>query len=297
LDDLRDIAHFVEVARTRNFSQAAARLGVPSSTLSRRIAELEAGLGTQLLVRTTRRVDLTEAGALFLSRCEEIVEAARGARAELTELTRRPRGTLRISLTPDFGATFLAPVIAAFCANHPEITLQLDLNPRRADIMGEGIDVAIRIGLPSEPYLFARKLITARRGLYASPTYLKAIGSPEVPQDLGQHRCLSVSTGEPAPWVLHRGHQTEEVVVHGPVQANAPGMVLRLATAGLGIAAADEVMAASYLDRGDLLPVLPDWSIRPVPVYAVTATKVHPVKTRLFLDFVQKALKGFGVAE
>lgn len=157
---------------------AAARTGVPSSTLSRRIAELEAGLGTQLLVRTTRRVDLTEAGALFLSRCQEIVEAARGAQAELSDLARRPRGTLRISLTQDFGTTFLAPVIAAFCTSHPEIALQLDLSPHRADIMAEGVDVAIRVGLPREPYLFARKLIMARRGLYASPAYLDAAGAP-----------------------------------------------------------------------------------------------------------------------
>jgi DNA-binding transcriptional LysR family regulator len=296
LDDLRDIAHFVEVARTRNFSQAAARLGVPASTLSRRIAELEAGLGTQLLVRTTRRVDLTEAGALFLSRCEEIVEAARGARAELSELTRRPRGTLRISVTPDFATTFLAPVIVEFCERHPEIDLHLDLNPRRADIMAEGVDVAIRIGMPREPYLFARKLITARRGLYASPAYLAAAGTPLTPLDLAVHRCLSVSSGEPLPWVLHRGDATEEISVRGPVQANAPGIVLRLAAAGLGIAAADEVMASPYLAQGDLVAVLPDWSIRPVPIYAVTATKVHPVKTKLFLDFVQTALKAFGVA-
>jgi DNA-binding transcriptional LysR family regulator len=297
LDDLRDIAHFVEVGRTRNFGQAAARLGVPASTLSRRIAELEAGLGTQLLVRTTRRVDLTEAGALFLSRCEEIVEAARGARTELSDLTRRPRGTLRISLTPDFGTTFLAPVIAAFCARHPEIELHLDLNPHRADIMAEGIDVAIRIGLPREPYLFARKLIVARRGLYASPGYLAAEGAPQTPGDLANHRCLSVSLTEPAPWVLHKGQEIDEVVIRGPVQANSPGMVLRLAAAGLGIAAADEVMASPYLPRGELVPVLPDWSIRPVPIYAVTATKAHPVKTKLFLEFVQKALKDFGVAD
>lgn len=225
------------------------------------------------------------------------MEAARGARAELSDLALRPRGILRISLTPDFGATFLAPAIVAFCTSHPEIALHLDLNPHRADIMAEGIDVAIRIGMPTEPYLFARKLITARRGLYASPAYLAEVGTLHAPQDLGLHRCLSVSAGEPAPWVLHRGDQTEEVVVHGPVQANSPGMILRLAAAGLGIAAADEVMAASHLARGDLVPVLPDWSIRPVLIYAVTATKVHPVKTRIFLDFVQKALKGFGVAE
>lgn len=296
MDDLRDITHFVEVARLRNFTQAADRLGVPPSTLSRRIAELEAGLGTQLLVRTTRRVDLTEAGALFLSRCEEIVEAARGARAELSELTRRPRGTLRVSLTPDFGTTFLAPVIAAFCARHPEIELNLDLSPRRADILAEGVDVAIRIGMPTEPYLFARKLITARRGLYASPAYLATSGTPQSPEDLAVHRCLSVSVGEPALWVLHRGDQTREVAVHGPVRANAPGMVLRLAVAGLGIAAADEIMAASLVASGQLVTVLPDWSIRPVSIYAVTATKVHPVKTRLFLDFVQIALRDFGVA-
>lgn len=297
LDDLRDIAHFVEVARTRNFSQAALRLGVPASTLSRRITELEGGLGTQLLVRTTRRVDLTEAGALFLSRCEDLVEAARAARTELSELSRRPRGTLRISLTPDFGTTFLAPVIAQFCQQHPEIELHLDLSPRRADILAEGVDVALRIGMPREPYLFSRKLITAQRGLYASPAYLAAKGVPDAPRDLAQHRCLSVSTGEVAPWVLHRGSETQEIPVHGPVQANVPGMVLRLAVAGLGIAAADEVMASPFLASAALVPVLPDWSILPVTIHAVTATKVYPVKTRLFLDFVQKALRQVGGSE
>lgn len=293
MDDLRDITHFVEVARLRNFTQAAGRLGVPPSTLSRRIAELEAGLGTQLLVRTTRRVDLTEAGALFLSRCEDIVEAARGARAELSELTRRPRGLLRVSMTPDFGTTFLAPVIAGFCARYPEIDLRLDLNTLRADILAEGVDVAIRIGMPREPYLFARKLITAQRGLYASPDYLAGSGMPATPQDLRRHRCLSVSSGDPEPWVLHRGDRTEEIAVQGPVQVNAPGMVLRLAAAGLGIAAADEIMASGLLATGQLTPVLPDWSIRPVAVYAVTPTKAHPAKTRLFLDFVQAALRAF----
>ena len=296
MDDLRDIVHFVEVARSRSFSQAAARLGLPPSTLSRRIAELEAGLGTQLLVRTTRRVDLTEAGALFLSRCEEIVEAARGARAELSELTRRPRGTLRLSVTPDFATTFLPPVIAAFCARYPEIELHLDLSPRRADILIEGVDVAIRIGMPTEPYLFTRKLMVAHRGLFASPAYLAACGHPKSPQDLLEHSCLSVSMGDPAPWVLHRDDATEEVAVRGPVQANAPVMVLRLAVAGLGIAAADEVMASPHLERGDLVPVLVDWSIRPVPIYAVTATSAHPVKTRLFLDFVQSSLRDIGGA-
>lgn len=294
MDDLRDIANFVEVARTRNFGQAAARLGVPPSTLSRRIAELEAGLGTQLLVRTTRRVDLTEAGALFLSRCEDIVEAARGARAELAELTRKPRGVLRVSLTPDFGTTFLAPVIAVFSNRHPEIELHFDLNTHRADILAEGVDVAIRIGMPREPYLYARKLITARRGLFASPVYLSARGHPDLPGDLSNHSCLSVSLGEPAPWVLHRADRTEEVPVRGSLRANSPGMVLRLAAEGLGIASADEVMASSYLQEGRLVPVLPSWSISPVPVYAVTATKAHPIKTRLFLEAIQAELARYG---
>ncbi|WP_297508477.1 LysR family transcriptional regulator [uncultured Caulobacter sp.] len=294
MDELRDIASFVEVARARNFGRAAARLGVPASTLSRRIAELEAGLGAQLLVRTTRRVDLTEAGALFLSRCEDIVEAARGARAELSELVHRPRGTLRVSVTPDFATAFLALVVVDFCKRHPEIDLRLDLSPRRADLLADGVDVAIRIGTPQEPYLFARKLISARRGLYASPAYLAAAGAPLTPIDLTRHQCLSVSSGQAEPWVLRRGEERAEIPVRGPVQANAPGIILRLAAGGLGIAAADEVMASAYLARGELVTVLPDWSIRPVPIHAVTATKVYPVKTRLFLEFVQAALKGFG---
>jgi DNA-binding transcriptional LysR family regulator len=159
--------------------------------------------------------------------------------------------------------------------------------------MAEGVDVAIRIGLPTEPYLFARKLITAQRSLFASPAYLAGSGTPETPQALLKHRCLSVSTGDPAPWILHQGDRTEEVAVHGPVQVNAPGMVLRLAAEGLGIAAADEIMASGLVATGQLSRVLPDWSIRPVSVFAVTATRLRPAKTRLFLDFVQASLTRF----
>lgn len=294
MDDLRDIAQFVEVARARSFSRAAAALGLPPSTLSRRISELEASLGTQLLLRTTRRVDLTEAGALFLSHCAPIIDAARTARAELATLSRRPRGSLRVSLTADFGTTFLAPIIATFCRSYPEIEVHLDLSPRRADLMSDGVDVAFRIGMPQEPYLYTRKLVTAGRGLLASPAYLAEQPAPTSPEELSLHACLFLSgqSGEQR-WVLHQDADAREVTVQGQIQANTPGMVLRLAQEGMGIAVADEVMAAPYLQAGLLVRVLPDWVIAPVTIYSVTASRVLPTKTRLFIDHVQAALKRF----
>ena len=136
MDDLRDITLFADMARARSFSAAAARLTLPASTLSRRIAELQRGWGTKFLHRTTRRVDLTEAGTLFLARCEQIVAAARHTRQDLCDLTQTPRGTLHLSVTPDFGTSFLAPMLASFGKTHPGLGLHLGLSPARVDMLG-----------------------------------------------------------------------------------------------------------------------------------------------------------------
>lgn len=294
MDSLRDVVHFVEVARARSFVRAAETLGVPTSTLSRRIAEHEAAIGAKLFNRTTRRVELTEAGILYLARCEQIVEAARAAREEIQNLHRRPRGLLRVSMSPDFGATFLAPVIATFRGLYPDIALQLDLSPRQVDLLGEGFDLAVRMGVPADPTLVGRRLVYARRGLYASPDFLARTAVPRVPGDLSDLECLAVGpSAYAARWILRRGTDTQEVQISGRVIANTPGMVLQLAASGLGIAAVDATMAAPLVRSRRLKQILPDWEIAPVPVYVLTPSQVDTLKVRVFIDHLCYSLKKY----
>ncbi|OYU46862.1 MAG: LysR family transcriptional regulator [Rhizobiales bacterium PAR1] len=292
MNELQDIANFVEVARTGSFTRAALTLGMPGSTLSRRIAELEKSLGIKLFHRTTRRVDLTEAGRLYLSRCEPLMDDARSARAELLEMIAIPRGQLRVSMSPDFGTTYLGPAIASFLRLYPEITLQLDLSPRRVEIVAEGYDLAIRIGAPSEPHLVVRKLINASRSLYASPRFLELAPILKAPADLAKLACIRVdSQGDDGQWILRRDEAIEKVTVRGQVFANNPRMVLQLAAEGLGVVIADDVMAESMVKTGQLVRVLPGWDVPPVPIYLVTASKSLPTKTRLFVNHLHEALK------
>jgi DNA-binding transcriptional LysR family regulator len=210
------------------------------------------------------------------------------------DLQATPKGRVAVSLTPDFGTGFLAPVIASFCALHPLIDLRLDLTPRRVDLVEEGIDVSFRMGTPRDVAHLVRKLIDARRGVFASPGLLGRHPPLCDPDGLRSMPCLSVGGAEADTWVFRRGEEQRVVAVEGRVAANTPGMVLHLAAEGVGVAAADEMMAASFVESGRLTRVLADWSIAPVPIYAVTASRLQPLRVRLFIDHVQSALRRFG---
>jgi DNA-binding transcriptional LysR family regulator len=297
VDDLRDLILFVEVAERRSFTAAARHLDVPASTLSRRIAALEKRMGIRLLHRSTRGVDVTDAGALLLQRGRQIADEAVAVRNEVMDLQATPKGRVAVSLNPDFGTGFLAPVVASFCALYPRIDLRLDLTPRRVDLVEEGIDVSFRVGMPHDPTYLARKLIDARRSVFASQGFLDARPPLTDPDDLRALPCLSVGGSEgPVTWVFRRGADRRDVTVEGPVVANTPGMVLHLAAEGVGVAAADEIMAAPLVESGRLVHILADWSIAPVPIYAVTASKLQPLRVRLFIEHVRAALRRFAPA-
>ena len=178
---LGNLELFVAVGRTRSFSRAAQSLGLPTSTVSRRIAELERSLKLQLFVRTTRRVELTEVAHRLLDRCESIVEAAREARAEVLGLAAHPNGLLRISIEADVGSVLIAPTIAELAQRFPEIIVELDLSPRRVDLIAEGFDFAIRLGALPDSSLVVRQIASLKVGLYAAPSYLKRRGTPRSP--------------------------------------------------------------------------------------------------------------------
>ncbi|MGM9428950.1 LysR family transcriptional regulator [Hydrogenophaga sp. MI9] len=289
---LNDMALFVEVARTMSFRRAAEALGMPNSTLSRRVSALEKAIGLRLLHRTTRKLELTEAGQLYYERSQRIVQEARLAHEQLGELLAQPSGVLRASLPVDFASTYLAPLIAEFSRLYPGIRFEFDLTPRRVDLVSEPFDVAIRMGESQDSSLVARLLARLPTHLYASPAYLQRAGEPRSPDELAGHECICFRSGKPPVWKLFRVGETVpvEVAVSGRFQLNSVGMMRQLAVQGLGVVGLADAMADDDVATGRLRRVLPDWQGPSAPVYAITETRLLPAKTQRFIEFLRDRL-------
>lgn len=285
---LNDIALFVEVAKTLNFRRAAEVVGMPSSTLSRRIKALEKAIGLRLLHRTTRRIELTEAGQLYYERCRRIVDEARLAHEQLGELLAEPSGVLRASLPVDFATIFLAPLLAEFAERYPRISFELDLTPRRVDLVTEPFDLAIRMGELTNSSLIARQLASLPVYLYASPRYLERAGEPDHPEDLRRHTCLGFPKG--GAWTLHNPAERVEIAVGGRFVVNSVGLIRRLALLDQGVILLSEQVVIEDVAHGQLRRVLPAWQGTPVPVYALTETRLLPAKTQRFIEFLRERL-------
>ncbi|MBD8213381.1 LysR family transcriptional regulator [Erwinia persicina] len=287
---LNDMALFVEVARARSFRKAAEAVGMPNSTLSRRISALEKAIGLRLLHRTTRKIELTEAGQLYYARSKPIVEEARLVHEQLGEMLEQPGGTLRISLPVDFATLYLTPLIADFAAHYPGIRFEFDLTPRRVDLVTEPFDVAIRMGKLEDSGLIARLIGRHSRYLYASPDYIGASGTPATPTDLAAHECLCM-TKVPT-WHLQQSKSKAEVEVgvHGRFTLNSVGMIRTLALKHQGIALLPEKIVADDLASGQLMRVLPEWKGSAVSIYAVTETRLTPARTQRFIEFLSSRL-------
>ncbi|NTZ64130.1 LysR family transcriptional regulator [Agrobacterium tumefaciens] len=284
------MALFVEVVKARSFRGAAETMGMPNSTLSRRIGLLEKAIGLRLLHRTTRRIELTEAGQIYFERCKRIVDEARLAHEQLGEMLAQPSGMLRVSLPVDFATTFLAPQIAEFARRYPGISFDFDLTPRRVDLVTEPFDVAIRMGDQLDSNLIARPIAVLPRYLYASPRYLELYGEPHEPSDLSGHECLRMRASANV-WTLDRDSEAIEVTVGGRFQLNSIGMMRRLAAFDLGIVMLAEEIVADEMVSGRLRRVLPNWQATPVPVYAVTETRLLPAKTQRFIEFLRDCMR------
>ncbi|WP_193099840.1 LysR family transcriptional regulator [Burkholderia sp. Z1] len=283
---LNDMALFVEVVKAKGFRSAADALGMPNSTLSRRIGALEKAIGLRLLHRTTRRIELTEAGQLYFERCKRIVDEARLAHEQLGELLAEPAGVLRASFPVDFAVIYLTPLIVEFANLHPRLTFDFELTSRRVDLVSEPFDVAIRIGESADSQLVARRLATFRNQLYASPRYLERAGEPLEPDDLKRHQCLSVQ--RVATWALRDGVREVEVPVDGRFVVNSVGMNRQLAVHDTGIIQVPEAVVADDVAAGRLRRVLPEWEGAAVPVYAMTETRLLPAKTQIFIEFLRE---------
>ncbi|MDO8449457.1 MAG: LysR family transcriptional regulator [Rhodoferax sp.] len=294
--DPNDLLIFANVAELGSFSRAAEKMGLPKSTVSRRLAALEQRLGERLLLRTTRRQTLTEFGLQLLEHARQVASEVDAVSALSERRQAAPSGRLRVSMPSDFANLLLADSLAAFVAMYPGIALELDLSPRRVDLLGEGFDVAVRMGeLPDDSLLAARRLNVFSAGLYASTNYLREHGQPATPQDLVHHQAVRLlgGNGEPVMWALSQGDVRWEGVPPGRVTANAPELLIRLARAGAGIAAVPDYFALPDVRQGTLHRVLPGWRL---PSHIASAVfpgrKLMPAKTRVFIDMLQTALGG-----
>ncbi|MYM31231.1 LysR family transcriptional regulator [Duganella sp. CY15W] len=290
--DPGDLLLFARIVECGSFSLAAERVQLPKSTVSRRITLLEGKLGERLLQRTTRKLVLTEFGASLLEHARKVADETEAAGALAQHRQGAPSGLLRVSMPADFANVSMSTVLAEFMNRYPAISLELDLSPRRVDLVAEGFDLAIRMGsLPDDTTLAARRVTLSRIALYASPIYTAMRGLPEHPDDLFKHDLLSLPPrlNGLIRWMLLRGKTEWERELPVRLLANSPEMLVRMAATGVGIAASTEVFAQQYLQTGELVRVLPEWAFPTVTGWAVfPGRRLMPAKTRVFLDMLEQ---------
>jgi DNA-binding transcriptional LysR family regulator len=283
-----DLLLFARVVDEGSFSRAGIRLKLPKSTVSRRLAALEGQLGERLLLRTTRKLTVTDFGHSVLEHARQVATEVEAASSLAQHRQAEPRGRLRLSMPNDFANLVLGQLMADFVARHPAVSLDVDVSPRRVDLIGENFDLAIRMGdLGDDSSLTARRLAHFSMGLYASPAYLARRGMPTGPDQLMAHDALQLITQqrEARPWVLSRGDVEWQGTPPGRAIANSPELLIRLARSGAGIAVVSDHFAEPYVLGGELVPVLPDWSLPPVPAWLVfPGRRLMPARTRAFLD-------------
>ncbi|WP_017525579.1 LysR family transcriptional regulator [Pusillimonas noertemannii] len=290
-----DLILFAHVIEAGSFSQAADRLDMPKSTLSRRITQLENQLGERLLTRSTRKLTITDFGERILEHARRLQDETEAARSLALHRQVIPQGTLRVSLPPEFNQLSVVPLVCAFRREYPQVRLELDLSARRVDLIAERFDVAVRIAgrLPDDSTLIARQVATLRNLLYASPRYLARHGTPREPAELAGHTGLIVipSSGEAQPWRLTRGAEHWEGMLETPLSCNSLGLQQALAIEGVGIVGLSERFAHPHVDSGALVPVLPEWSLPTMTVWCVMpGRRLLPERTRAFVELFRKTL-------
>jgi DNA-binding transcriptional LysR family regulator len=293
-DDLVLFAHLMDAG---SFSSAAERVGIPKSTLSRRLSALENRLGQRLVTRSTRRLALTDFGERMLEHARRLLDELAAASALAQHEQVQPQGLLKVSMPPDLTHVDLATLLLQFAAQYPEVRVALDLSARRVDLLAERFDLVVRIAnhLPDDSTLVATKLHDMRVRLYASAAYLNRFGVPTTPSDLMTHNCLPLisSRGESVAWELSSTFGQWQGVPASRLSSNSPATQRALAVSGMGIVALPEVLADEYVARSQLVQVLPDWSLPSVTVWCVTpGRRLLPLRTKVFIELLRQIMTG-----
>ena len=290
--DLNDIVVFTKVVETKSFTGAADALGLPKSTVSRKLAQLEERLGVRLVQRTTRKLALTEIGEAYYERCARIVADIMSAEQLVTDMQSTPRGRLRVTSSVDFATRWLGAIIADFLGQHPEINIELEATDKVVDLIEDGFDLALRFGQMPESTLIARRLCAVSLIACASPAYLSRRGAPRQIEDLDEHdHVLFTPASRNQTWTLVHGDATYEFGRPARFASNNFGAVLTETLAGGGIALVSDFMVAEHVASGALVRVLPEWATRPTEVHAVyPAREKLPPRLSLFLEHLAQSL-------
>ena len=288
MDKLDAMNAFARVVATGSYAEAARRLGLTRSAVSKAVTELEQVLGARLLDRTTRRVTPTEAGRAYFERVQGILAAVEETEEAVARLHDVPKGLLKINAPMSFGVLYLAAAVAEFMVAYPDLKIELQLNDRFIDPIEEGVDVTVRIGALTDSSLIARRLAPARRVLAAAPGYLERFGTPLTPEDLAQHRALSFGHSSAGHrWELSHGGEAVTITVASCLCSNNGDVLRTAALDGNGIVFLPTFLIGPDIRQGRLTVVLPDYPPTELGIFAVYApNRFLAAKTRLFIDFL-----------
>ena len=289
MDSLTDIAVFVRVVDSGSFTAAAARLHISKSVVSKYVTRLEDRLGARLLNRTTRRLSLTEAGRVFYERSRKGLADIEDAQAEVSRLQSEPRGILRLNAPMSFGILHVAPALPDFLKLYPEVTVDMNLDDRKVDVIEEGFDVSVRISELPDSSLVAKRIAPCRHAIVAAPSYLEQYGTPRKPEDLRDHNIITYRYQESAlDWHFQTpSNKSTSVPVSGSLMMNN-SLALRAALLeGVGIARTPTFVVGQDIQGGRLISTLRDYDTLEVTIFLVYPQRRHlSPKVRAFVDFM-----------
>ncbi|WP_045834958.1 LysR family transcriptional regulator [Hyphomicrobium sp. 99] len=288
MDKLAAMNALVKVIASGSYAEAARRLGLTRSAVSKAVMELEQSLGARLLDRTTRRVTPTEAGLAYYERCMAILAQVEETEAQVSRLHDEPKGTLKVNAPMSFGTLYLGNAIADLMILYSDLKVELTLTDRLVDPLEEGADVTVRIGMPTDSSLIARRITPARIVLVASPDYIATHGEPETPGDLVGHRCLSYGhTTSLQRWHLTVNGEPVSVSVASCMSSNNGDALRDAAVKGIGIAILPTFIVGNDIAAGRLKVVLPHNCPPDLTIHALYAPNRYlAAKTRVFIDFL-----------
>lgn len=295
LTDLNDVMVFLAVVEAGSFTEAGHALRMPKTTVSRKVRDLEQQLGVQLLHRTTRRLGLTQAGTVYFAHCKLIPQSLSNANAALGNLQSRPTGTLRITCSYSLAITLVAPALAQFRVLYPEVQIDLVLSHRTLDLIGEKIDIALRMGNLQDSSMLARRLAVLPNRVYASPDYLAQRGEPLHPGELRTHFALVTRVarfGGSYAWPMSDGGAMRNFDIRPVIEADDPEALKAPLIAGVGLMMATDLIMREHCRQELVKPILTGWTGRCPTLYAVFPQGLaQPPKLRAFLDFLLSRLE------
>ncbi|MCW8891012.1 MAG: LysR family transcriptional regulator [Sedimenticola sp.] len=288
--DFNEMVIFVKVVEAKNFTAAAANLGMPKSTVSRKISQLESRLGARLLQRTTRMVRPTELGALYYERCARLVTEAEEAELAISHCQELPRGLLRVTMPVDIGISIMPAITDCFLKQYPEIKLEIDVSDRTVDLVGEGFDMAIRAGVLEDSTLVAHRLFSGRMRVCGTPEYFEREGIPESPEALASRDFILFTARRTHESINFKGAQGEvSVDLKGRLAINNLSAIRAACLIGNAITLLPELHCQDLIERGELVAVLDEWQVREGGIYAVYPSPRHLTpKVRAFIGFLDK---------